>query len=278
MSYLQNFKFEIHGPEDAARVVCLHGVMGSGANWRKVTSQLKSDYRTLVFDQRGHGWSFKPTRGYGPDDYAQDLFQILEELGWDRIHLVGHSMGGRNALRFAHRWPERLHTLTIEDIGPQGNRQAMDRTLRLLDLVPTPFPDKLAAKKFFESEFLGLIKNHPQKEILGPYLLTNIEELPDGTADWRFFKDGIIESLRAGHFETRWEEVQGLNCPTLWIRGEHSDDLPPEEFTKILWANSLIRGAVIAGAGHWVHSEKPKEFVEVLRGFLADFDKASQAP
>lgn len=277
MSYLQNFKYEIHGVDGAEKVVFLHGLMGSGANWRKITSQLKVDYQVLTFDQRGHGWSFKPPKGYTPEDYAIDLKLILDELGWEKVHLVGHSMGGRNALRFAFKFPQRLLSLTIEDIGPEGNPEAMQRTLRLLDLVPAPFPDKASAKKFFAEEFPALIATHPQKEILGPYLFTNIEEKPDGTADWRFFKDGIVESLKLGHFKERWEEVTGLTLPTLWIRGELSEDLTRPEFEKILKSNPKIKGVEIAGAGHWIHYEKPTEFLNVLRPHLGMvFDKVPQ--
>lgn len=267
MSYLQNFKYEIQGEEGLPRLVFLHGLMGTGANWRKITSLLKNEFQILTFDQRGHGRSFKPNTGYTPDDYAKDLLLILDELDWDKIHLVGHSMGGRNALKFASLHPKRLRSLVIEDIGPEGNRQAMERTLRLLDLVPTPFPDKATAKSFFEQDFPILAKSNPQKGILSQYLYMNIEQKTDGTADWRFFKDGIIESLKNGHFQPQWTEVKNLNIPTLWIRGGESDDLPRDEFDKILKVNSIIQGIEITGAGHWVHFDQPKEFTRSLQQF-----------
>jgi pimeloyl-ACP methyl ester carboxylesterase len=268
-SYLQNFKFDLVGAEQSPKLVFLHGLMGSGANWRKISTHLRDRFQVLSFDQRGHGRSFHPKGGYAPEDYAEDLLKILDDLGWSAIHLVGHSMGGRNALKFASLYPEKVRSLVIEDIGPEGNPVAMERTLRLLDLVPTPFPDKTRAKEFFENDFPLLIKNHPQKSILGPYLYTNIEEKSDGTADWRFHKDGIIESLRQGHFRPQWEEVRSLKMPTLWIRGERSEDLPRAEFEKVLAANSKIRGHEISGAGHWVHFEKPKEFMGLLESFYS---------
>lgn len=275
MGYLQNFKFDLSGPEDAPRVVFLHGVMGSGANWRKITSQLRDRYRILAFDQRGHGWSFKPEKGYGPEDYSEDLRLILEELGWDKIALVGHSMGGRNALHFANAFPEKLWALAIEDIGPEGNVKSMDRTIKLIDLVPTPFASKPDAKAFFEGEFLERIQTHPQRSMLGPYLFTNIEEKADGTADWRFNKNGILTSLKAGHFRPRWEQVRDLKMPTIFIRGERSDDLSREELAKIKQVNPAVQTAEIAGAGHFVHFEQPQEFTRVLSEFLTSSYKPS---
>jgi esterase len=269
MSYLQNFRFEVQGADSNPKIVFLHGVMGTGSNWRRMTTGLKDQYQSLIFDQRGHGKSFKPQDGkYSPTDYANDLRLILDELGWKKIVLVGHSMGGRNALRFASLYPDRLRGLVIVDIGPSGNIDAMGRTLKILDLVPTPFPDRGSAKNFFAEDFPRLVDFHPQKAILGPFLLSNIEEKSDGTADWRFDREGIVASLKTGHLESRWQEVEALTMPTLWIRGEASDDLPEAEFTKILLSNPKIEGVVVARAGHWVHAEEPEAFFTVLKGFL----------
>jgi pimeloyl-ACP methyl ester carboxylesterase len=270
MSYLQNFKYELYGKAESPKLVFLHGVMGSGSNWRKIVNHFSPNYQVLSFDQRGHGRSFHPKGGYAPEDYAEDLYKILQELAWESIALVGHSMGGRNALAFAHLYPRHLWGLVIEDIGPEGSAMAADRTIRLLDLVPTPFPAKANAKKFFNEDFPALIKNHPQKDILGSYFYTNIETKEDGTADWRFNKYGIIESIRQGHFQPRWDIVKALKVPTLWIRGAMSDDLTRPEFDKIIAINSSIMGVEIAGAGHWVHFDKAKEFADLLEKFLFD--------
>ncbi len=275
MSYLQNFKFDVGGSDELGtkngRLVFLHGLMGGAANWRKITGHFRKTYQTLAFDQRGHGRSFHPASGYQPSDYADDLYKILQELGWDRVHLVGHSMGGRNAMNFAARYPKMLTSLVIEDIGPQGTRRAMDRTLRLLDIVPAPFPDRAAAKSFFENDFPKLMPHHPQRAFLGSYLYTNMEEKSDGTADWRFQKDGIVESLRAGHENPRWDEFEKITTPTLLVRGELSDDLPEDEYKEMLRRNPHVRGVQIAGTGHWLHFEKSREFIRVLEEFWASF-------
>src|SRR5690606_32763910 len=107
----------------------------------------------LTYDQRGHGRSFKPESGYSPEDYANDLEKILNELGWERIHLVGHSMGGRNALSFASRFPQRVISLVIEDISPESNPGDVARYEKLLNRVPTPFQSKKDAKDFLLNDF-----------------------------------------------------------------------------------------------------------------------------
>lgn len=269
MSYLQNFKYELHGPENSEKLVFLHGLLGSGANWRRIISDFKDRYHILTYDQRGHGGSFKPKLGYAPEDYALDLKLILDELGWQKIHLVGHSMGGRNALRFAFKFPERLHSLTVEDIGPEGNPDAMARTQRMIEMVPVPFPSRQAAKAYFEGPFLEAMKRNPARQMLANYLFTNISVEESGKAEWRFSLKGAIDSLQLGHRDTRWEEIATLRVPTLYMRGEHSDDLPQDDFEKILACNGRIEGHVFKGSGHWIHAEQPVEFIEVLRNFLS---------
>ena len=92
-------------------------------NWRRITPHFEQEYQILIFDQRGHGQSFHPPSGYFPKHYAQDLEDILKELGWNHIYLVGHSLGGRNALAFASKFTHRVGKLVVEDIGPHKKEE-----------------------------------------------------------------------------------------------------------------------------------------------------------
>ena len=277
MSYLQNFKYEISGPSSEHKLVFLHGVMGSGANWRRVVPHFQNSYQVLTFDQRGHGWSFKPATGYAPEDYSLDLRLILDELNWNKVSLIGHSMGGRNALHFAQKYPQRLEALVIEDIGPQGQLEVMEKTIRMVEMVPVPFASKFEAKQYFEGEFTRALmststvggRSLEQARILAQYFYTNIESRADSSADWRFSKNAIISSLRQGHFQPRWDAVRDLTIPTLFIRGEHSEDFPKDEFAKVLaLKNPFIRGAEVPNAGHWVHFDNPAGFITAVSEFL----------
>ncbi len=268
MSYLENFKYELNGQPEKPKLVLLHGVMGSGANWRKITTAFQDDFHILTYDQRGHGWSFKPAYGYAPEDYAEDLQKILNELQWQKISLVGHSMGGRNALHFAEKFPDKVQALVIEDIGPQGNPQAMQKTMDRVNIVPTPFASKAVAKEYFAHEFVEKMGGGPAAKILGQFFYTNIDAQTDGTADWRFMKKAIFESLVEGHFKPKWEIVKALKVPTLFVRGEHSEDFPREEFEKVLQINPQIKGVEIKSAGHWVHFDQPEAFITSVKNFF----------
>lgn len=260
IKYLESFHHQIYGEPSSPKLVFLHGLMGFGANWRRIVSSLEAKFNILTFDQRGHGRSMKPEHGYAPEDYANDLLNILDELGWEKIHLVGHSMGGRNAMNFAFRFPRRVISLVIEDIGPESDPSDVGRYEKLIGRVPTPFATKLQAKQFLLNDF--------GDAVLGNYFYSNLVEKQDGSVDWRFSKNAIFESVKMGRNQDRWHEFEAIRVPSLIVRGENSKDLSKETFQKMIEKNSHMESVEIPGSGHWVHFDKPDEFIRVIDEFL----------
>jgi esterase len=267
-SYLERFNYQLNGPEEGRKWVFLHGLMGYGSNWRKVVSQLEKDNRILTFDQRGHGRSWQPLAGYASEDYADDLFQIAKELGWQKFILVGHSMGGRNALLFAHKYAEMVEKLVIVDIGAEARPEAITYYQKLLAAIPAPFTSKLAAKEFFMNVFPRLPIAHENLLTLGQYLYSNLEDKEQGVVSWRFSPEAIIASVNQGRAKDVWSELRTLSMETLIIRGANSPELSKEEFLRMLAANPRIIGKEINNAGHWVHADQPQEFVRILLDFV----------
>lgn len=277
MSFLSNFHYSILGTNTKERVVFIHGLMAFAANWRKIANRLENDFQCLIYDQRGHGRSFKPDAGnsvsggsnYSPEIFAEDLNKITDELGWDSFHLVGHSMGGRNAMVFANMFPHKVRTLTIEDMGPDSDSTMKGYYENMLNNIPTPFADKVAVKDFFENHFKNVFLSKEPPAVLSTFLQANLEEQENGSYDWRFSKHAVIEITREGHLKDRWLEVSSFKMPVLLIRGEKSHILKQETFDKMLAVNPNITGIELKGAGHWVHFEKFEEFVQAFRAFIA---------
>ncbi len=279
MSFLKNFHYQIFQVGDGAsgndhpKLIFLHGLMGYARNWKGVFRRLQGPWTVLVYDQRGHGDSFKPSSGYRPEDYADDLKQILDELGWGKISLVGHSMGGRSAFHFAYKYPERVERLVIEDVGPDSCQDNVKRVEQLMRIVPTPFKNKDDARYFFQKKFLTLTGAGLGMKELGQYLYSNIVKVDarGETVDWRFSKNAILESVRRGREVERWNEIEGLVVPTLVLRGELSEELDGDVFARMLSSNSdWLKGYLFSGVGHWIHSEKVEEFTQVVENFLLE--------
>jgi len=271
MSELANFNYKIYGPAEGRKWVFAHGMMGFGQNWRRIVSGLEATEQCLVFDQRGHGRSMKPEHGYAPEDFATDIQHIVDELGWDKFVLVGHSMGGRNALNFASRFPQRLLDLVIEDIGPEAQPKAYEYYEDLLNMVPTPFATREEARHFFMNDFIQKAKTRENVETMAQYFYANMDEKPDGGVDWRFSKNGIIESVKTGRGQDRWQELKDLKVRTLLVHGENSPELSRETYEAMLACNPLLEGVEIANAAHWVHSDQPQAFIAALKSFVGGF-------
>jgi pimeloyl-ACP methyl ester carboxylesterase len=242
-------------------LVFLHGLMGFAANWGKIWPHFQEDRPVLVLDQRGHGRSEKPASGYSPSDYANDLEYLLREIGWEAAHIVGHSMGGRVALRFASLFPERSLSLTMEDSGAGPRPDRVDWIRGLLASVPTPFSDREIAKNFF-------VENFRDDPMTGSFLHANLETKENGLQDWRFYPPGMIETVETGRAVDAMEEFSSLTLPTLVVRGGYSREFPSDEAKRMAEARPSVAFRQIEGAGHFVHAQKPEEFSQALKDFL----------
>lgn len=268
MSILENFNYRITGDNHLPKLVFLHGLMGFLNNWGSVTRRLSSKYQCLVYDQRGHGKSMKPNSGYHPRDFAEDLKQILDALGWASINLVGHSMGGRNALYFSYLYPQMLKSLVIEDIGPDGNPDNFKYYEKMLGTIPAPFGAKPEVQSYFEHRFASEFTTKEDPKTIVPFLMANLGEKPDGQIDWKFSKQAIIDSVKQGRSEDVWPLIDQISMPTLYLRGENSKDLEKSVFEQVLKRNPLVEGIEIPDAGHWIHSDQPEAFSKELEVFL----------
>lgn len=246
----------------------LHGVMGSLANWSRVKSEFESDHQVLVLDQRGHGHSFHPTDAYTYEAYAKDLFLLLEDLEWHQIRLVGHSMGARVALVFCDLYANIVERVVIEDITPGINVEAGAQIQSWIMGVPTPFASRKAAKEFFFGpQFARQFSTPQQATAMANFFYMNIQETAEG-ADWRFSRQGILQTIDEGFRVDRWAEWERLKIPSLVIRGERSPDLPWTDYERMLKSNSLSQGAEIQNSGHWVHFDQPEKFKTLVREFM----------
>lgn len=263
-SYLENFNYQILGNNANPKLVFLHGLMGFGSNWKTMARHFEDQYQILLYDQRGHGRSFQPPAGYRIEDYVSDLEHILSELGWEKIVLVGHSMGARVAAAFAEKNPHRTNKLILVDMGPTSNIATMVSTEEKIKSVPVPFLSREEARAYFDGPFLEKYKN----ETLKQFFYANLDGKVSGEMQWRFFLPGILETLWQSRTSDQWSAYSSFSMPTLLVRGEKSTDFPQSLFAEVVVKNKKIRGVVVPGAGHWVHVEKPQELHQIFADFL----------
>lgn len=271
MSVIDKFFIREYGKEKgtAPTLVFIHGLLGWGLNWGPIVKYFESEFHIITYDQRGHGRStHRPESGYAPDDYANDLKAILDEMGIKSAHIVGHSMGGRTAQNFAVRFPAYIDSLVIEDIGPNPENASTLSTQQMIMSVPVPFDSKEAMDQFFESEFkVKTASEDTQKSVMGNFLKANLSRRSDGKIDWRFKLSGVLETLEVG-LEPRWAEFKCIDVPTLIMRGENSKHLSAETFELMKDELPQAESVVIPNVGHWIHYQAPELFSQYVLKFL----------
>ena len=252
-----------YGPErdaDAAPLAILHGLFGSGRNWASVAQRLAARRRVVCFDLRNHGASaWSGGMQYG--EMAEDVLAALDERGWRRAALLGHSMGGKTAMMAALRDPDMVDRLVIIDIAPvayPSRHLPLLRAMRALDLsgiTRRSEADRLLASDVPDAAERG-------------FLLQNLV-FQDGRADWRLNLEAIERTMPDLVGFPSVPDNAVYRGPALFVGGGRSDYLLSEYEPAIRRLFPEVRIERIADAGHWVHAEAPAAFLQIVEPFLA---------
>lgn len=257
------------GDPAARPVLMLHGIRGYAETFAGIAAALQPEYRVIAFDQRGRGRSdWDPQRSYYTDAYVADLAAVADLLGLAGFDLLGHSMGGINALVYASTHPDRVRRMVIEDAGPGAFEESAGATRirRELETTPVAFADWDAA-----SRFMRALRPTVTEEARQQRLHAMLRPQGDGAFTWQYDHAGIA-ATRLHPDPARVVDlnphVRGVACPTLVIRGGRSDYLQPAMARAMCAMNPLLRWDEIADAGHYIHDDQPAAFAGLVRSFL----------
>ncbi len=264
------------GSATAAPIVMLHGLRSAARTWAPVAEPLSDRYRVIALDQRGRGDSeWAPDGDYSREAYVCDLEQLVAQLGLPSFILIGHSMGGGNALHYSARHPEQLRALVIEDMGPaalasSGSARIGDELRR----TPSAFESWKAATAFMRD-----LRPTVTDDVLNQVVDSALKQFPDGRISWRYDLEGIRAARERGAGSAvadLWPPVRALHCPTLVLRGGRSDILSAETAQAMADANPQIHWIEIPDASHNVHDDNLVDYNLALAEFLQDLESRRQ--
>ncbi|GAB2932249.1 alpha/beta fold hydrolase [Streptomyces mayteni] len=253
-------------------VLLLHGLMGRAAHWATAAGWLSRRYRTVALDQRGHGRSEKP--GNWPldgDVFVADAEAAIERLGLGRVALIGHAMGALVAWRLAARRPDLVRSLVICDMRAAALGAGSQRALRgWLSSWPLPFTSRAAAERWFGEDDPALERPSPAR---GTFYASVMTERQDG---WRpmFSRHQMLVAREGWAHDAHWDELAGVDCPTLVIRGVDGE-LGRAEAHEMVRVLPRGRYADIPDAGHLAHLERPEEWRTIVEPFLTETTEAA---
>ncbi|OAA27437.1 putative hydrolase or acyltransferase of alpha/beta superfamily [Frankia sp. EI5c] len=247
-------------------VLMLHGLGAHGDAWRPVVTALGAVDRALCPDHRGHGRSDWSRDGYWLRDYAADARGLLDELGVERVDVVGHSLGARVAMVLAPLLGERLASLVLLDTGPEVSRAAALQARaqgsakqaagfaseeKLLAALLAEHPDfaeeqlRIRARSLYRRNWAGLLVPRGDPEVY-----------------WLLGRAGLSE------VDAMWAGLRAVTAPALVLRATKSFLLDPEQGRQM--ARSLPNGHYEElDLGHFMHYEDPGWIARTLDRFLA---------
>jgi len=242
-------------------VVFCHGLFGQGKNFTAIGKALADEHRVVLVDLPDHGQSPRSER-FDYVDYADQVASLLTRD--DPVALVGHSMGGKVAMLVALRRPELVERLVVVDVAPVPYDHATEfdgyiTAMRGIDL------DTLERRSEADEALADAV---PDPMVRG-FLLQSLRREGD---TWRWLLNlellGRDLDLVTGWPEDRLAGAAAYQGLVLWVGGETSHYVRPEYVEAMDRLFPRNRRVTVKGAGHWVHSEQPEVFGEVLRRFL----------
>lgn len=244
--------------EDASPLVIVHGLFGSGRNWGAIAKRLAHKREVITVDQRNHGASpWADSHSYG--DMAADLYELVDAIGGP-VDMLGHSMGGKAAMRLALSKPETINRLIVADMAPVAYKHDQNQyvdAMKTLDLTG------LSLRSEADKRLAHLVDD-PQ---LRAFFLQSLD-LQSSHPRWLLNLDVLEREMPK---IIGWSEVQGaFDHASLFISGSNSSYVLPEYLKKIRQLFPKAAFAKINGAGHWLHAEKPREFIETVELFLSN--------
>ena len=252
--------------ESGSPVVFCHGLFGQGKNWTAIGKALADDHRVLLLDLPDHGESPRSERF----DYVEYADQVAALISADHgvddpVALVGHSMGGKVAMLVALRRPELVERLVVVDVAPvpYDHADEFDGYIAAMSAIDL---DALDRRSDADEALRGVV---PDPMVRG-FLLQSLRREGDG---WRWLLNldllGRDLGLITGWPEDRLAGAAAYEGPVLWVGGQNSHYVRPDYVEAMDRWFPRNRRVTVKDAGHWVHSEQPEVFVEVLRRFLA---------
>jgi esterase len=251
-------------------LIIIHGLFGSADNWRTLAKKFAEHYKVYCIDLRNHGRS-PHINDMSYSAMAADLLAFMQDRNINQAHIVGHSMGGKVAMQLALSHPEVVAKLVVADIAPVVYEHGHD------DVIAAFYAVRDAGGVASRKEADQLMSQHVTELGVRQFLITNLEKKETGKMEWRVGLDHIRDnyesviqapSLTPSLATESGKAGQVFGGDSLFIRGDRSNYVLDQYRPKIdaLFSNAELQ--TIEGTGHWLHAEKPLEFLERIRTFL----------
>ncbi|MDE0470569.1 MAG: alpha/beta fold hydrolase [Ekhidna sp.] len=239
-------------------LIILHGIFGSSDNWQTLGKDFAKYANVYLVDLRNHGKS-PHSDEFNYKTMVEDIVELLDDEGLEKVNLLGHSMGGKVAMYLAALHPEKIERLVVVDIAPKyypPHHQQIFDGFHSVNLTT------LKSRKDADEQMTAAIPNFAVRQ----FILKNLYRDTKGNFKWKL----NIEAIEKGVKEvgTSLKADVSFEGHSLFIAGSKSDYIVDDDYQMIQSLFPHAEIITINGAGHWVHAEKPDELRESVLNFL----------
>ncbi|MDT8414366.1 MAG: alpha/beta fold hydrolase [Flavobacteriaceae bacterium] len=242
-------------------LLILHGFLGMLDNWKTIGNQLANDgFQVHLIDLRNHGNSFHNDE-FNYDVMAYDIKKYCDSHQLNSCCILGHSMGGKVAMKVAVSYPNLVSKLVVVDIAPKSYPPHHGEILKGLSALPL---DRLQSRQEADEALAVYVAEKGVRQ----FLLKNLYRSNTGRFELKCNIEVLAKAeAKVGENFSRTDQYLG---ETLFVRGENSGYI--EDLDKLVIQNHFPKATLqtVASAGHWVHTENPKDFYKIVKMFLED--------
>jgi pimeloyl-ACP methyl ester carboxylesterase len=247
-------------------LIILHGLYGSSDNWVTIARHLEKDFTVYLPDLRNHGQSpHSDIHDY--NSMSNDILELTQDLRINKFFLAGHSMGGKVAVNFAMKWPEKINSLIIIDISPFRPQESEIRFYNehrnILDTLLSADLSRINTRAGADSYFAGKLLSEKTRG----FILKNLNRTGENAFSWKLNVKSLSDNLE--------KIVDGLprppayldpvtGFPVTFIKGADSEYLPDYEIITIKKLFPAADIITVQNAGHWVHADRPDAIIAIL--------------
>ena len=261
---------EIHYTEWGAghrdTVIAWHGLARTGRDMDDIAAQLAQRYRVICPDTLGRGlsqWSPAPETEYSLAFYGRLAVALADQLGIDRCHWLGTSMGGAIGLHLAAgAMKGRIRRLVLNDIGPRLGASAVER-IRAYAGNPPQFARLSELEQYFRTVYkpFGWLSDAQWRRLTE----TSARRTAEGKVTPHYDPNMVMQFLHHEHDYDQWEAYDAIDVPTLCLRGESSDLLLADTTEEMRRRGPRAVVVTIPGCGHAPALNVPEQFALVER-------------
>ena len=246
-------------------LLMLHGIGGGAECFRPQLDAFAEDYCSVAWDMPGYGNS-APLQHLTFPSLADALARLIDEIGADQVHLIGHSIGGMIAQQFIADHPGRVRSLSLVATSAAFGSRDGDFQRRFLEDRLGPLERGATMAKLADSIVDSLTGHNPDPEMIG-IARRCMADVPESS--YRANMECLVT------FDLR-KELDKIRVPTLVVAGERDTNAPPAVMEKMASFIPDARYVCVPDAGHLINLEQPSTFNTVLRDFLQTVENQTE--